>query len=164
MLDCIQLGAYVVGMRERTQRAIDRLTPRQRAFVEALLGGAETLTAAYRSSYTVNKMSSEAVSVEASRLHKHPKVSLALDEGRALQERVKLRDGANRRRGVIMRLDSIADDLDTPAASRVAALRLIGIESGMFKERSAVEVSGAAPNSEAETLVELEEILREAFE
>ena len=63
-----------------------------------------------------------------------------------------------------MRLDSIADDLDTPAASRVAALRLIGIESGMFKERSAVEVSGAAPNSEAETLVELEEILREAFE
>ena len=163
-LDCAVARAYVLGMRERTKRAIDKLTPRQRGFVEALLNGAETLTAAYRSSYNVQKMSSEAVRVEASRLQSHPKVSLALEEGRAVQERMKLRDGANKRRGVIMRLDAIADDPDTPAASRVAALRLIGIESGMFKERSSLEVSGPAPETEAETLIELEEILREAFE
>ena len=150
-------------MRVVAPKAIERLTPRQRGFVEAILDGAETLTAAYRGSYNVRAMSAEAVRVEASRLNSNPKVALALSEGRASQERMKLRDGANKRRGVIFRLDAIADDLDNPAASRVAALRLIGIESGMFKERTAVEMTSTAPESEAETLLELEEILREAL-
>ena len=158
------VGVYVVVMRERRVKAIDSLTPRQRGFVRALLEGAESITAAYRSSYTADKMSPEAVRVEASRLHKHPKVSLALDEGRAAEDRVRLRDGANRRRGVITRLDAIADDYDAPAASRVAALRLLGLESGMFTEKQKVEVSHPTTTTEAETLIELEDTLREALE
>jgi len=150
-------------MRAKVKRTIDELTAKQRLFVQELLGGAETITAAYRASYTADKMTPEAVRVEASRLHKHPKVSLALDEGRAAQERQMLRDGANRRRGVIFRLDAIADDEEAPAASRVAALRLVGVELGMFKERTAVEVNGPAPNTVSETLIELEATLRDAL-
>tara|TARA_R110002020_G_scaffold152829_1_gene331812 strand:- start:30 stop:503 length:474 start_codon:yes stop_codon:yes gene_type:complete len=151
-------------MRANAKRAIDELTAQQRLFVQELLGGAETLTAAYRAAYKVSKMTADAVRVEASRLKKHPKVALALEEGRAAEERRMLRDGANKRRGVISRLDSIADDEESPSASRVAALRLIGLELGMFKERTAMEVSGPAPDSESATLLELENTLREALD
>ena len=51
-------------------------------------------SAAYRASYSTDNMSAAAISVEASRLKKHPKISLALQDARqqtsasALQEHI----------------------------------------------------------------------------
>jgi phage terminase small subunit len=53
------------------------LTPKQSAFVNALLQG-KTASDAYREAYNCEKMSQGAISVEASRLRRSPKISLWL--------------------------------------------------------------------------------------
>ena len=53
------------------------LTPKQTAFVNALLQG-KTASDAYREAYNCEKMSQGAISVEASRLRRSPKISLWL--------------------------------------------------------------------------------------
>jgi hypothetical protein len=53
------------------------LTPKQTAFVNALLVG-KTASGAYRESYNCKNMSHGAIWVEASRLRAHPKVALWL--------------------------------------------------------------------------------------
>jgi phage terminase small subunit len=53
------------------------LTPKQTAFVSALLEG-KTAADAYRSAYNCENMSPGAIAVEASRLRRCPKISLCL--------------------------------------------------------------------------------------
>ena len=53
------------------------LTPKQTAFVNGLLQG-KTAFGAYREAYNCEKMSQGAISVEASRLRRSPKISLWL--------------------------------------------------------------------------------------
>ena len=103
--------------------------------------------------------------MKASKLKSHPGVSLALERERARLERSRVRNQENTRRGILARLDNIADDQDQTGAVRVQALRLIGIAEvpGMFTESQRVEVGKALPDSESETLSEIEETLREAF-
>jgi hypothetical protein len=57
--------------------ALPTLTPKQTAFVNALLQG-KTASEAYREAYNCKTMSQGAISVEASRLRRYPKISLWL--------------------------------------------------------------------------------------
>ncbi len=53
----------------------DRLTPRQRHFVAAMIAGAPTASAGYRKVYTTSNMANKTIWDEASRLMAHPVVS-----------------------------------------------------------------------------------------
>lgn len=59
---------------ETDERDLPCLTPKQEAFVRALLKG-ETASAAYRGAYNASGMADNTVWAEASRLRAHPKVS-----------------------------------------------------------------------------------------
>ena len=150
-------------MRDVSRIAARKITARQQSFADAILGG-ETIAGAYRVAYTHEGMSPKAVRTEASRVNANPIVSRAIEAGRAAQERVKARDGLNRQRSIRMRLDAIADDDTIQAAARVAALKILAQDAGMLATTSKLEVTTKNPDSESETLAELENTLREAFE
>ena len=145
-------------------------TGKQEAFARAVVepdpetGKSRTLADAYRSAYDTDGMTPKSVREEASKLRSHPKVAPMVEREQARVERLRARDAANVRRGILSRLDSIADDPGQPGSARVAALRLAGLEAGMFRERSQVEVAGVLPKSESDTLAEIEAVLREALE
>ena len=148
---------------------MDKLTAKQQAFVEAILnpdenGKARTLADAYREAYDAEGMSPRVIRNRASELRAHGGITVAIEKGMAKREREFARDAGNRRRGILSRLDAIADDSENPAASRVAALKLLGeAEGGMFTHRVETTVSNATPETEADTLAELEETIREAL-
>jgi hypothetical protein len=62
---------------EASDPTLPLLTPKQQAFVDALIEG-KTASDAYREAYNCETMSKAAVSVEASRLRRSPKISLWL--------------------------------------------------------------------------------------
>jgi len=62
---------------DRSEEELPAITPKQRAFVEALLKG-KSASDGYREAYNCKNMSNAAVWVEASRLRANPKVSLWL--------------------------------------------------------------------------------------
>jgi hypothetical protein len=146
------------------------LTEKQAAFAKAVVeadpetGKNRTLADAYRSTYDTDGCTSKTVRDEASRLRSDPGVTAAVEREQARVERLRVRDAANVRRSILSRLDSIADDPAQSGSSRVGALRLAGLEAGMFRERSQVEVAGILPKSEGDTLAEIEAVLREALE
>lgn len=55
------------------------LTPKQEKFAQAIVSG-ESLSDAYRSAYKCDKMSDNAINVQASKLSKDPKITLRVDE------------------------------------------------------------------------------------
>ena len=59
---------------EREAEELPILTPKQEAFVHALLKG-ETASDAYRAAYNASRMTDRTIWAEASRLRAHPKVS-----------------------------------------------------------------------------------------
>ena len=80
------------------------MTSKQERFVAEVVAGA-SLSAAYREAYDAEGMSDGAVRVEASRLARHPNVSLAIDEGR----RAALGDAIWSRQRAIARLVAVND-------------------------------------------------------
>jgi len=141
------------------------LTPRQKHFVKELCNPENrSYVAAYRKAYSPSPDSlPKTVRDNASRLRRHSGVIAALDVARAELERVRAREAVATRQAIRVRLWEEIDATDTPSASRVAALRLLGLESGMFAERAKVEVSEPLPESEADLVAELEARLREAL-
>ena len=139
------------------------LTKKQQAFVLNLQDpDVKSYSDAYRKAYDCERMSPKAIRIEASRLHSHPLVTIELDKAAEKAARERARTKIAERQAVHRKLWSEVDDPDTPSSSRVAALRLLGLEAGMFSER--VEVSEPLPKSDAETLAEIEEILGEVIE
>lgn len=57
----------------------NNLTPKQEKFAQAVVAG-ESLSDAYRMSYKCDKMSDNAINVQASKLSKDPKIALRVDE------------------------------------------------------------------------------------
>jgi len=136
------------------------LTRKQRAFVDAVIDpDIRTYADAYRQAYSAENMSNRAVRVEAARLHAHPGVVSALDKARTKMEKVKARTAIMERQAVKQKLWDEVDNYETPSASRVAALRLLGIEAGMFAEKSKIEVSEPIPDSDIEIMAEIESML-----
>jgi phage terminase small subunit len=137
-----------------------RMTHKKRAFAEALLDPeCRSYSEAYRRAYDAEGMKPAAVRVEASKLAKDPNVTLIIDKHRARLEAQKARTAIAERQAITNRLWSEIDDPDTPSASRVAALRLLGLNVGLFTERTEATLSEPLPQSEAETLAEIEDML-----
>jgi hypothetical protein len=148
----------------KTGTKVKELTGKQRAFVDAILDPEiRSYADAYRAVYSTASMSPKVVRNEASKLRAHPGVTMALDAARSRVERERARDGVAERQAIRRRLWAEVDDQDTPSASRVQALRLLGLASGtgMFSESQRIEVSEPMPASEAETMAEIEALLRD---
>jgi len=142
-----------------------KLTARQEKFVEELMNPQNrSYVSAYRKAYDPAPDSlPKTVRDNASRLRNHSGVVAALEVARARLERERARDAVATRRAVTNALWSEIDSDDSNSSSRVAALRLLGLDAGMFVERQRVEVSEPLPDSEAELLAELESRLRTAL-
>ena len=136
------------------------LTAKQRAFVDGILDPeCPTLAEAYRRAYDTSGMSPKVVRNEASTLRGHPGVTMALEDAQRALERQRARNRMNQARAVMDRLWAETDAPDATSASRISALRLIGLESGLFVERQRLEVSEPMPASEADTMAEIEALL-----
>lgn len=94
-----------------------KLTLKQINFVDAFLEcGNES--EAYRRAYNAERMSAKAITVEATRLMKHPAITLVLtSRQQALAERHEVTADS-----IVSGLQKIADDPEAPAAAKVSAL------------------------------------------
>ena len=111
-----------------------RLTPKQRRFVLAMLGGAPSASEAYRTAYDSDGMSARVVHNEASKLLRHRVIAVRLAEGFAQLERRALHREASRSRFVIERLTHEALHAVSDA-SRVAALVALGRSCELFTDK-----------------------------
>lgn len=113
------------------------LTAKQGRFAAAIADGADQ-TQAYRTAYDAENMSQQAIWVESSRLRRHPKVALKIDELTAEAEMVRQGLLLSREEGIIARLEHEAMTAKSDAA-RIRALELLGRHAGMFVDRVEVE-------------------------
>ncbi len=143
----------------------DALTTRQLAFARSIVEGkTRTLAEAYRSAYGVTGTSvtqKKSQANEASKLWKHPGVRAWVDRARREIELRDARRSVGEREAIRTRLWGVADNADRES-DRLTALRLLGLECGMFAETNKLEVeTNAASMSDAEVIAEIESALRE---
>tara|TARA_R110000744_G_scaffold55880_1_gene118033 strand:+ start:390 stop:998 length:609 start_codon:yes stop_codon:yes gene_type:complete len=142
------------------------LTARQRKFATKVLDGSSpTLVHAYRAVYdckgdTVKQKKAQAN--EASRLWKHPGIVRYGEEFRKKAEAQRVRREIGERTRITERLWQEANDSDR-ASDRISALRLLGLEAGMFTERIEVKESNDEL-TDAEVLAEIEIALRDVID
>ena len=143
----------------------DALTVKQRRFADEVLGGARSLTAAYEAAYDVKCDTPKArktVSTEASRLWSHPGITLYASRFREAVEQKRARRDVGEREAVRRRLWAEADG--ERGSDRLAALRMLGQECGMFVEKQSIEVTDdvrVSKLSDAEVIAEIEEALEQ---
>ena len=132
-----------------------RLTPKRKAFVEAVASGdAPTLTEAYREVYSADGFTTHALHVEASRLAQNPEVSLSIEERRAQLDAQAGAQQAGGRRYVLRRLRELSDAPDTPPSAAVSALALLAKASGVLDQSTPEERRANA--TESDLVAELE--------
>ena len=162
-----------MGLRVLDQIKTDAPTPpneRQRAFADAVLSGEHrSVAAAFRSVYhpdtptdSLTPRENKTVASAASRLWNSATIRAYVDASRAEAEAFKARRLAGERRAVLDRLWKIADHPDPDmvrTSDRISALKLIGVEAGMFSTKSIVEHTEQKPQSDAALLAEIESIL-----
>jgi len=142
------------------------LTARQMKFATKVLDGSSpTLVHAYRAVYdckgdTVKQKKAQAN--EASRLWKHPGIVRYGEVFRKKAEAQRVRREIGERTRITERLWQEANDSDR-ASDRISALRLLGLEAGMFTERIEVKESGDEL-TDAEVLAEIEIALRDVID
>ncbi len=142
------------------------LTARQKKFADRVLDGSSpTLVHAYRAVYdckgdTVKQKKAQAN--EASRLWKHPGIVRYGEEFRKRAQAQRVRREIGERTRITERLWREADDSER-SSDRISALRLLGLEAGMFTERVEVKESNDEL-TDAEVLAEIEIALRDAID
>ena len=116
-----------------------KLTLKQEAFCHAYVEECGNGTEAYRRSYKPQKMSDNAISVEAHRLLTNPKVALRVD---ALQEKHAKRHDITVDRITEMLLEdrTLARNNDQPAAAVSAAMGIAKLH-GLIIDKSKVELA-----------------------
>ena len=140
------------------------LTARQKKFADMVLDGSSpTLVHAYRAVYdckgdTVKQKKAQAN--EASRLWKHPVSYGEVFRKKAEAQRVRREVGERTR--ITERLWQEANDSER-SSDRISALRLLGLEAGMFTERIEVKESNDEL-TDAEVLAEIEIALRNVID
>ena len=139
----------------------DGLTDKQKNFVKALIDPeCRSYSDAYKLSYDTTNMNEHTIRTEASKLRNHPDITAAMEKEIERAERLRVRDSIAVRKAVTNRLWAEVDSPDTPSASRIQALKLIGVEAGMFTEKKDVSVNeGPMPKSRAEMLEEISDLL-----
>ena len=139
------------------------LTNKQRNFVNAMLAGAGSQSAAYKMAYDIKIMSDHAVGVEASKLMRHPCVASALKAGYKRQEEQSLHSGASLR---LLLEKKLLDKIETADsdANILKAIDLLGRSEkvGYFLDRS--QDLTADELSAEEVRDQLEEKLKRAFD
>ena len=111
---------------------LPNLTDKQMRFVKGILDGM-TASDAYRSAYSTENMSDEALWVEASRLRANPKVSLWLDAAKTMH----LHSGKTTLEGHLAELDRLkrrAEDTGQMSAAIHAEISK-GKATGLYVER-----------------------------
>ena len=141
------------GTREGLEKAWDSLTNKQRAWINAFIGGMSE-TEAYRHVYSAEKMKPNTVNREASRLMVHPKIATIVKRRLREKEEAALHSAVSRRRFVIERLVERAKESDTHA-SEIRALELLGKMQGvdLFRDISATP-DDIRPKEEVEAEIE----------
>lgn len=139
------------------------LTNKQRNFVNAMLAGAGSQSAAYKMAYDIKTMSDHAVGVEASRLMRNPNVSRALTAGYKRQEEQSLHSGATLRLLLEKKLLEKIETADSDA-NQLKAMQLLGQSEkvGFFLDRS--QDLTAEELSADEVREQLEDKLKRAFD
>ena len=139
-----------------------RLTSKQQKFLEGLIAGLSAVDS-YRNAYVTENMSERAVRVESSRLKNHPIITLHLDRHSAAVDTQLRRNTLSSRGWIVSRLEQEATDSESPAASRISALALLGKVAGvdLFTEREKDE--DRSRMSEAELHNTLEQRLASYF-
>lgn len=127
-----------------------RLTNKQEAFVQALIGGKSQREAYKSAGYKLGGMSDEAIDVEACKLHKNPKVSLRYGELLAMTREVAANQAVATAVEVLEELTVIGmgrkefetydmygnEHKQKPALpSRLKALELLGKHHTLFSEK-----------------------------
>ena len=139
-------------------------TEKQRRFAEMVATGeAKTLTAAYCEVYDVEGMAQRTAKNEASKLWNKPVVQELAKEIRArvsAQRALRLNGDAD---AIRRKLWDEAENADR-SSDRIAALKLLGQQRGvnLFAER--LEIAEPDSVSDAEVLMEIEQILKSATE
>ena len=142
------------------------LTARQKKFADMVLDGSSpTLVHAYRAVYdckgdTVKQKKAQAN--EASRLWKHPGIVSYGEVFRKKAEAQRVRREVGERTRITERLWQEANDSER-SSDRISALRLLGLEAGMFTERIEVKESNDEL-TDAEVLAEIEIALRNVID
>ena len=143
-----------------------RLTERQRAFADKVIGGSPTLAQAYLESYgdkDGTRKATKGQQNEASRLWRSSPVVDYVESIRSRVEAAQSRRALGQRQRITEALWVEAQHAGK-ASDRIAALRLLGQQSdvGMFSEK--LEVSHRESEiSDAEMVAEIENTLREAL-
>lgn len=125
-----------------------KLTIKQEKFARQYVGPCDgNASAAYRAAYKVEKMSDAAVAVEATRLLQHPKVSLMVDELKALNAEaqaitVEEITGGLRR---VVEAASVAGQHSAAAQALVALAKL----GGLMVEKQRVTIDDARQHLDA---------------
>ena len=142
-------------------RLASDLTPRQEAFAQLVARG-ETLSAAYRATYSAGGKSST-VNVSASKLMKIPKIKHRVELLLTEQEKAMHRDAVAIRRHVFSGLMKESRREDAKPSERIAALIALGKIDlvSMFREVRTVEDRTERRPEEVEQ--ELRSKLRELF-
>ena len=139
------------------------LTNKQRSFVNAMLAGAGSQSAAYKMAYDIKTMSDHAVGVEASRLMRNPNVARALTAGYKRQEEQSLHSGATLR---LLLEKKLLDKIETADsdANQLKAMQLLGQSEkvGFFLDRS--QDLTERDLTESEVREQLEDKLKRAFD
>ena len=142
------------------------LTARQRKFADRVLDGSSpTLVHAYRAVYDCKgdtAKQKKAQANEASRLWKHPGIVSYGEEFRKRAQAQRVRREIGERTRITERLWQEANDSER-SSDRISALRLLGLEAGMFTERVEVKESNDEL-TDAEVLAEIEIALRDAID
>lgn len=139
------------------------LSGSEEAFVKALMKPENrSYSAAFRDSQDCSGLTPHNVRVKASRMRQNVRVIAALDKARAKVEIRRVRDTINDRRRISESLWAEVESPSTPSAAKIGALRLLGLEAGMFSEKSVVSHSvGELPQSRGDILDEVESLLGE---
>jgi hypothetical protein len=149
-----QPPGVVVSLARGQGKDHNGLTSKQEAFAQGVGSRGETLAASYRAAYDAANMSQAAIHVEACKLMALPAIAQRVNVLVREKQAKTSHDAARIRQHVIERLHLESINEDSPPASRVRALELLGKLDvvGAFRERVATEAAEAAPADLAATL------------
>ena len=143
---------------------MSKLTAKQKHFAELVAvgdknsdGKSMSLTAAYRASYSADKMSKASIRVEGSRLCADPKITLLIEKLRAEKDRCNTAALLSDRDRSLEKIRSIMDGGDTAAVQLQAAVWL-GKSAGVFADTKPVNDK---PMTSAEIRAEIKQRLDE---
>lgn len=113
-----------------------KLTSKQEAFAREVAKG-KSLSEAYRTVYSAEKMRPATIHVESCKLAAHPKVSQMVERLRGEMDRVTVVSVTSDRERILSRLRALLDSPEGTAAENISlkAAHLLGQTLGLYEKR-----------------------------